>query len=77
MPSKSQALSGRHIDVDPVLVVVSDALHISGLSRSALYRKLAAGEIEAVKSGTRTLVVVASLRAHLANLPLAKIGRTP
>jgi hypothetical protein len=50
---------------------ISDACRISGLSRSEIYRRLAAGDIHAIKSGSRTLVVMESLRAHLASLPAA------
>lgn len=56
------------------MVTVEEAVRLSGLSRTVLYRCIAAGEIEARKQGTRTLIVVASLRAHLANLPASKIG---
>jgi hypothetical protein len=50
---------------------IPDACRISGLSRSEIYRRLAAGDIRAVKSGSRTLILMDSLRAHLASLPTA------
>ena len=50
---------------------IPDACRISGLSRSEIYRRLAAGDIRAVKSGSRTLILMDSLRAHLASLPVA------
>ena len=57
--------------MEPLAVSVTEACRISGLSRSELYRRMAAGQIEARKSGARTLVLVASLKAHLASLPAA------
>ena len=50
---------------------IPDACTYSGLSRSGLYRGLAAREILAVKCGKRTLVLQDSLKAYLANLPAA------
>ena len=60
--------------LEPVTAPIQDACLLSGLSRSEIYRRLAAGDIRAVKSGSRTLIVMESLRAHLANLPAAKFG---
>jgi excisionase family DNA binding protein len=54
---------------------IPDACLISGLSRSELYRCLADGRIRAVKSGKRTLILVDSLRAHIASLPVATFRR--
>ena len=59
------------IDVRPTTVSINDARQMSGLSRSGVYRKLATGELCAVKSGTRTLIVVESLISHLKSLPPA------
>jgi hypothetical protein len=57
--------------VRPTTVTINDAKLMSGLSRSGLYRKLIAGEILAVKSGSRTLIVVESLLNYLTTLPPA------
>ena len=56
----------------PALVPIPEACAFSGFSRSELYRRLTAGKIEARKVGTRTLIVVASLKAHMDSLPKAK-----
>jgi hypothetical protein len=64
------------IAAQPFAVQVPDACRISGLSRSELYRRLAAGDIAAVKAGKRTLVLVDSLRDHITRLPAAAF-RTP
>ena len=56
---------------EPIAAPIPVACRISGLSRSEIYRRLSAGDILAVKSGSRTLVLLDSLRAHLASLPTA------
>jgi hypothetical protein len=58
--------------LEPIAVPIPKACLLSGLSRSGLYRELAAGKVRAVKSGSRTLVLVDSLREHVAGLPEAK-----
>jgi hypothetical protein len=62
--------------LEPIAAAIPAACHISGLSRSEIYRRLATGDIRAVKSGARTLILLDSLRAHLAQLPPATF-RTP
>jgi hypothetical protein len=54
---------------EPIAISVGEACRISGLSRSELYRRLANRQIDAVKSGVRTLIVMESLRRHIASLP--------
>jgi excisionase family DNA binding protein len=57
--------------VQTLTAPIAEASRISGLSRSEIYRRLATGNIRAVKSGNRTLILMDSLRAHLASLPAA------
>lgn len=57
--------------ISPMAVTIHEAVRVSGLSRSELYRRLADGKVLAVKSGARTLILMESLRAHLASLPPA------
>jgi hypothetical protein len=57
---------------EPFSATIAEASRLSGLSRSELYRRLAAGDIKAIKSRARTLVLIESLRAHLSNLPAAR-----
>jgi len=60
----------------PILVSIADARTISGLSRSAIYRQMAAGNIRSVKAGSRTLIVLQSLVQHLESLPPATFRRS-
>jgi excisionase family DNA binding protein len=64
-------LKGKGQSNQPITAPISEASRLSGLSRSEIYRRLAAGDIHAVKSGSRTLILMDSLRAHLASLPAA------
>ena len=57
--------------VHRLLVSIADARAISGLSRSEIYRRMAVGDIRALKSGSRTLIVLRSLIKHLNSLPPA------
>jgi excisionase family DNA binding protein len=52
------------IDVAPEVITVriKDACRITGIGRSKLYELIAAREIEVVKVGTMTLVLVAGLK---------------
>jgi hypothetical protein len=63
---ETEATRGR-----PLAVTILEAVRVSGLSRSEIYRRLSTGDIRAVKSGSRTLILMDSLLAHLASLPAA------
>jgi len=67
-------LKGSGTTIEPLALPIPAACATSGLSRSEIYRRLAAGDIHAIKSGSRTLVLMDSLRAHLASLPPATFG---
>jgi hypothetical protein len=69
--SRAASETARGPMLDPIFVSIADARVISGLSRSELYRRLAAGSIRAVKGGSRTLIVLESLISHLKSLPTA------
>jgi excisionase family DNA binding protein len=60
---------------DAEALPVADAVRASGLSRSTLYRLLAAGDLRAIKVGRKTLILAESLRAYLAAAPAAIIRR--
>lgn len=57
-PTKEGAIA----PLDRLTVRVPEAAQILSISRAALYRLLASGEIEAAKNGQKTLVIVNSLR---------------
>jgi excisionase family DNA binding protein len=70
-------LKGGFVIVEPMAAPIPDACRYSGLSRSEIYRCLADGRIQAVKSGARTLILMDTVRAHLATLPRATFRAPP
>jgi hypothetical protein len=50
-------------NVNPLGYSINDAVAVSSIKRSKLYELIAAGQIETVKIGKRTVVKAASLRA--------------
>lgn len=55
---RSEALA-----LEPFTVRISEAMRLTGLRRSKVYELIASGDIEVIKVGRCSLVVVASLRA--------------
>jgi excisionase family DNA binding protein len=53
----------------PATMTISDAAELIGVSRSAGYRAVAAGEIPSIRIGRRLLVPTAKLYALLGWLP--------
>jgi excisionase family DNA binding protein len=74
-PTTPSSAVSSAVRIEPFAVSVAEACRISGISRSELYRRLAANKIKAVKCGTRTLILLDSLRQHLGSLPTAKFAR--
>jgi predicted DNA-binding transcriptional regulator AlpA len=58
---------------DPIAVRIPEAIRISGLSRSEIYRRAGRNEIVLLKCGKSTLVEYRSLRATIESLPRAPI----
>jgi excisionase family DNA binding protein len=50
---------------EPISVRVPEAVRMTGLSRSRLYELMKSGDIEFVKVGSSTLILVESLRAFI------------
>ena len=59
--------------LDPIAIRIPEAIRISGLSRSEIYRRAGRGQIILLKCGKSTLVEYHSLRATIASLPRAVI----
>jgi excisionase family DNA binding protein len=52
---------------EPISVRIPEAVRLTGLSRSRLYELMKSGEIDFVKVGASTLILVASLRRFIAS----------
>lgn len=57
---------------EPLTVTIPETIRISGYSRSEVYRRLASGDLEAVKAGRSTRVLMQSIRRSVAALPRAR-----
>jgi excisionase family DNA binding protein len=62
-------LKGNSTGVERLAVKPLEAAVMLGESRSTIYRLINAGKLDAVKSGTSTLVLTASIRSYLETLP--------
>ncbi len=62
-----------HVSDLPIAATIARTSDLSGLSRSEIYRLLGKRKICGVKSGRSTLILLDSVRAHLASLPSATI----
>jgi hypothetical protein len=62
-------------EIPPILCSVKQASSMLGRCTQAIYDLIGGGEIRAVKSAGRTLVVVQSLHDYAASLPPAKVAR--
>ena len=51
--------------LEPISVRIPGAVRMTGLSRSRIYELMKSGEIEFVKVGGSTLILVESLRAFI------------
>ena len=57
----------------PMTIGISDAVAMVGISRAQIYRLVGKRQINMVKSGRRSLILVSSLIAYVQNLPDAVI----
>lgn len=58
-----RAKRSEALPLEPFTVRISEAMRLTGLRRSKVYELIASGDIEVVKVGRCSLVVVASVRA--------------
>ena len=60
--------------ITAISLTVQDACLATGLGRTTLYSLIAAGKLDARKSGSRTLVLADSLKRYVSTLAPAVIG---
>jgi hypothetical protein len=67
-------MASDNIDgLEPVAVTIPQTEKLTGESRSQIYNRVGRGEYEAVKSGSRTLILYESIKRRFAGLPRATI----
>ena len=75
MSHDHQQIAGlKSFPIEPCHVTLAVGCAYTGDSRSAMYDAVAKGEVEAVKSGRRTLLVFESLKRRVAARKPAQIG---
>jgi hypothetical protein len=62
------------MEVEPILCSIPQGCQMISVGTQGMYDLIGAGEVEAVKRGTRTLLVVESLRRYAKKLPAAVIA---
>lgn len=62
------------MEVEPILCSVPQGCQMLGIGTQGMYDLIGAGLVKAVKRGTRTLVVVESLKAYARELPPAVVA---
>ena len=53
----------------PIAVTLAEAVHITGIGRSTLYKLFNEGKLTPRKAGKRTLILIAELEAFVKSLP--------
>jgi hypothetical protein len=61
--------------LEPIFVSPNEAMRILDCGHSFLYGLINSGELEAVKDGKRTKIVMKSIRRRAASLPRMKAGK--
>ena len=61
------------MEVTPIVVTIPGATKLTGLGRNVIYQLIGAGVLDARKSGRRTVLTTASLKAYVESLPRATI----
>jgi excisionase family DNA binding protein len=73
MAATDKFLVSKTLELEPLTVTVGQCSALTGESRSKVYLLIAEGRLDAVKSGSRTLIKYASIKQHIANLPKAEV----
>lgn len=60
--------------VPKLAVTIAEAVALSGIGRSSLYKLFSNGKLTPRKSGKRTLILLADLEKFVADLPVAELA---
>lgn len=56
----------------PFAVSILEAVRISGLGRSSIYKAIASGHLQVRKAGRRTIIEISALHDYITQLPVSK-----
>jgi hypothetical protein len=62
------------MEIEPILCSVPQGCQMLGIGTQGMYDLIGAGLVRAVKRGTRTLLVVESLKSYVVTLPPATVA---
>jgi hypothetical protein len=65
------------MEIEPLLLSIPQTAQSIGRCNATVYDLIGSGQLEAVKSDSRTLVTSESIRRYVANLPKAEIAPRP
>ena len=65
MKSLKPGVTGKGLDVEPLVVRPNRAKHMLDCSRTYLYELINAGELESYTDGVARKITVQSIRAHI------------
>jgi excisionase family DNA binding protein len=58
--------------LEPIAISISEAVRLSGISRSSLYQAIRRGQLPVRKSGRRSLILTSDLQRWLSELPTSE-----
>lgn len=58
--------------MEKIAATIREAIELSGIGRSSLYKLFNEGKLTPRKAGKRTLILVAELESYLKSLPLRR-----
>jgi hypothetical protein len=64
-------------DFQPILIPIDRVADMIGKCRRSVYQLIASDQLEAVKAGRNTLVLAASVKRYVDNLPPARFKQYP
>ena len=71
------ASSVAKMEIEPLLVSISQTCQLVGRCTATIYELLGSGQLEAKKSDNRTLVTMESIKRYVATLPKAEVAARP
>lgn len=61
--------------MEKIAITLPEAIEISGIGRTTFYELFKSGALKPRKHGSRTLIMMAELRAYIEALPIAGGGK--
>ncbi|MBX9700543.1 MAG: helix-turn-helix domain-containing protein [Acetobacteraceae bacterium] len=69
MPSLTTSTTSLPVPAEALAYTVADLQRVARIGKTRAYELIAAGQLRAMKCGSRTLICAESVRSYLASLP--------